>query len=131
MSSSSTSGGGERVRLADVIGYDPQKYLQDDEVALIQQYFKGDSHLIKILRKIFIPTLNDEQLPIEQMGQDAWMTRNWDQIPADEAKILMVARQDALKFIIGGLINLKVIANGGSVDTPMEAALKRSKDSTK
>lgn len=119
-----------RATLKDVINYEPAQYLSQDEMDWIQSVFK-DPRAIKIVRKLLIPTINDPELPIEQLGNDAWFAgRQWEQIPAEEAKVLMCARQDALQFIMGGLIKLTVIANQKSAD-PVEEAFKRSKDSVK
>lgn len=121
---------GQRASLRDVINYKPEQYLSDDEVKSIQSTFKNNPKLIGVLRKVMIPTIADPSLPIEEVSGDVFLNRDWAAIPADEAKILTVARQDAVKFIIGGLIKLQVIANQ-SVETPMEAAIRRSKDSSK
>lgn len=121
----------ERATLRSVLNYDPEQYLTDAEVSLIKSTFHNNPRLIAILRKLMLPTLADPSLPIEQMGKDIFMEgRQWAQIPADEAKILYVAREDAAKFIIGGLVQLKNIA-AIKDETPMEQALRRSKDSTK
>jgi hypothetical protein len=85
--------------------------------------------LIQIIRKILIPTITDASLPIEEVSSDVLSNHNWAAMPADEAKILIVARQDAIKFVIGGLIKLQVIANQ-KIEDAMESALRRSKDST-
>lgn len=101
-----------KVTLKDVINYEPEKYLSDDEVTIIRNTFKGNPTLMRVLRKIMIPTMADPNLPIEELSSDFYFAaKDWSQIPADEAKILMVARQEALQFIIGGLIKLNVIAN--------------------
>lgn len=117
--------------LSDLLNYKPEQYLSEGELSLIQSTFRNNPKLIAVLRKIFVPTIADPDLPIEQMGDDTFGAGyQWQQIPADEVKILVVARQDAIKFIMGGLIKLKIIASS-SDENPMEAALRRSKDSTK
>lgn len=121
----------EKTTLSDIINYDPDTYLSLDELALIRSTFKDNPRLIKVLRKLMVPSVGNPELPVEEMGNDAWIAmRDWSQIPADEAKILMVARQEALKFIFGGMIKLKMIANS-SDESPMSAQLRRKQDSTK
>lgn len=120
----------QRVALKDVLNYNPEQYLSDAEISLIKGTFKNNPQLLAVLRKLLIPTIADPSLPIEQMGDDTFGAGyQFEQIPAEEAKILVVARQDAIKFIIGGLIKLKIIASSEE-ETPMAAALRRSKDST-
>ena len=117
--------------LKDVLPYDPETYLSKDEVALIQNTFKGNEQLIKVLRKIFLPTVFDPELPIEEIGGDVWMANfDFTQMQSAEIKPLVLGRQDAIKFVIGGLIKLKVLANTTEM-SGIEAAYKRSKDSTK
>lgn len=121
----------QRASLKDVINYQPEKYITDDELALVRATFKDNPKLLKVIRKIMVPTVSDPELPIENMGSDFFLQgREWAQIPAEEAKILMVARQDALQFILGALIKLQVIANEGEL-SPIQLAEKRKKDSSK
>ena len=82
------------------------------------------------MRKVFIPMVTDESLPIEDFGKDSFnVGKDWHSIPAAEAKILMVAREDAIKFILGGLIKLKIMAADIEV-SPEEAEENRNKDSS-
>ena len=119
-----------RAELKDVINYAPDQYLNDAEIAVIQQVFKGNHFLINTLRKVLWPTYYDAQTPLEMFGKDMFDAgRDWAAIPAEEAKILAVARQDAMKFVMGGLIHLKTIANQQS-ESPDEAALRQQKNST-
>ena len=122
---------GTPAKLKDILVYEPEEYLSEEEITLIRQTFKYNPQLLRVLRKVFIPSIQDPNLPIEEMSNDVYLTgKNWDQIPAEEAKILMVARQDALKFICGGFISLKQIA---SMEEESEAdrAARLAKDSTK
>lgn len=121
----------ERAQLKDILNYDPEVYFSEEEVSLLRSHFKGNVKLLAVLRKLFIPTIADPSLPIEQMAEDVWMSsREWAQIPAEEAKILMVARQDALKFILGGFVRLKIFLSA-TEENPMAEALRRSKDTNK
>lgn len=121
----------QRASLKDAINYQPDNYLSPDEITLIQNTFKGNNTLVNILRKLFIPTITDAELPLESFGSDTFLLgREYAQIPEAEIKSLIVAREDAIKFICGGLIKLKVIANM-SKETDIEASFRRSKDSAK
>lgn len=120
----------DKTGVDDVIGYKGESYYSPEELTLLRNTF-SDPKMVALLRKVFLPTFNDATLPIEQVGKDYLMIgRNWDAIPAEEAKILVVARQEAAKFIIGGLIELKQIASSKD-ETELEKAYRRSKDSTK
>jgi hypothetical protein len=117
--------------LKDVLPYEPEQYLSADEVTLLRNTFGGNEKLIKVLRKVFLPTAFDPELPMEEMGGDVWMANfDFTQMQSSEIKPLVLGRQDAIKFVLGGLIKLKVLANQ-SEETAMEAAFRRSKDSTK
>lgn len=117
--------------LSDIINYEPDTYLTVEDLDIIRSTFKGNKRLMRVLRKIMVPSVGDPELPVEEMGNDAWLAmRDWAQVPADEAKILMVARQEALKFIFGGFIKLKMIANS-TEESPMSKDVRRKMDSAK
>lgn len=118
-------------RLQDVLNYQPESYYTPDEIALIRSTF-SDPRIVNVLRKTLLPSVGDQSLPLEEaLGNDFWLTGyQWQQIPMEEAKILAVARQDTMKYIIGALVKLKVIANSKD-ETPVETAYRRSKDSSK
>lgn len=121
----------EKATLKDILNYTPEEYLSDEENKLIQNTFRGNPLLMKVIRKIMIPTMADPELPIEMLGGDVFFSKTvWSQIPADEAKILAVARQEALEFIIGGLIKINVIAHS-TEKTEEEIDKQRKKDSLK
>lgn len=120
----------ERANLEDVLNYKPEEYFDADDLNLIRSTFK-DTRVLKVLRKIFLPTIADPDMPLEQMGNDMWFAhRNWDQIPNEEAKSLIVARQEAIKYIMNALVRLKIMAHSKPED-PIEEAYRRSKDSAK
>jgi hypothetical protein len=121
----------ERATLRDVINYEPDTYLTQDDIKLIQATFRGNNELVAVLRKVLLPSVGDPNLPIEELNKDMWLVgRDYAQIPDDAIKSIVLARQDAIQFVLGGLIQLKVIANSKTED-PMETAFKRAKDSTK
>lgn len=120
-----------KVRLEDLLTYTPEQEFSESEIALLQSTFRNNNKLIKLLRKVFIQTISDPELPIEQFQHEILTQgRQWSQIPADEAKILFVAREDAIKFIFGGLIKLKMLANA-PIEDRMAIEEKRKKDSTR
>lgn len=120
---------GERPTLKDLLNYEPDKYITDAEAEMIRNVCKPE--FINLLRKVFIPTIFDGAVPIENQGLDVYMQGfKWESVPAEHALPLILARQDVIKFILGGLTKLKSIA-AQSVESPMEEALRRSKDSSK
>ena len=122
---------GDKPRLQDMLNYAPEEHLSKEEMSLLRNTFKGNEKLIRVLRKVMIPTSNDPDLPIEEFAKDSYIVdRDWAQIPAEEAKTIMLARQDALKFIFGGLIKLKVLANE-PVEDEDKTKERRAKDSVK
>lgn len=119
--------GGQRARLEDVLNYTPASYFSDAELSLIRNTFGGNPQLIKVLRKAMIPTIHDPELPLEQVGDDLFLAgRDYAAIPDAEIKSIVLARQDALKFIAGALIKLQVIAN-----TPVPSPVDAKKNSNK
>jgi len=121
----------QRASLSDILNYQPERYLTDEDIALIRSTFKDNPRLIHALKKVFLPSVNDASMPVEEYGKDVWLQGiDWASTSADETKALVLARADALKFINGGFIQLKVIANS-DIESPMNAELRRGKDSSK
>jgi hypothetical protein len=117
--------------LRDVINYDPDRYLQDDEVAWIQTTFRNNPKAIRTLQKIFLPAVADTMQPIEQFANDAFGAGyDFAQVPHEELKAIILARQDAIKFVAGGLIKLKLVANN-KPETDQERANRKQKDSAR
>lgn len=115
----------------EVLGETLETYLTLEDARLLHNTFKGNPRLLKVLQKIFIPTIQDPEMPPEQMAADFWLSgKNWDAIPVDEVKSLVVARQEALQFILGGIIRLKVIANTNE-ESMQEVNNRRKKDSNR
>lgn len=123
-------GGGERVRLDEVLNYKPEEAISEVEMSLIQNTFRGNAALIKVLRKVLIPTISDPSLPIESVNDDPFLNRDWAAMPEQEVKAIVLARQDAIKFVIGGLIKLQIIANQ-PVETDKEREARLKKDSSR
>jgi len=95
-----------------MLSYTPEQYYTDEEMKLIRKTFKDNPELLKVLRKTFIPTITDPELPLEEMAKDAMLAgKNWSQVPEMEKGKLVTARQDAIQFVAGGLIFLKNVAN--------------------
>lgn len=117
--------------LRDVLNYNPEQYLSDDELALIRSTFKDNPRLIAVVRKVMLPTISDPELPIEEIANDSLLAGvDWQSMPAEHVKAVLQGRQEAIKFIAGGLIKLKMFANSGE-ESPYSAELRRKKDSTK
>ncbi len=118
-------------RLQDVLNYTHEPYLSESEVSYIRSIFAGKkgNEIVSILRKIFLPTALDTNLPIEEMSSDIWMVdKDFSQVPSNEVKPLVLARQDAIKMVFGGLIKLKVIANSKE-ESEEQRKLRIKKDS--
>lgn len=121
----------KRAQLSDILTYTPEAYFDEGELSLIRSYFAGENgkKLIRILRKVLLPTVSDPSLPIEEAGSDAWMSGiDFRQIPEAEVKSVVLGRQEAIKFVIGGLVKLKMMAV--PEESELNRAARRAKDST-
>lgn len=121
----------EKVKLRDLLGYEAETYLSQEEVDLIRNVFKYNPQLIKVLRKVLIPTIHDLELPIEELGKDAWMMGlDFQSMQESEIKSIVLGRQEGIKFVIGGLISLKNIASQEE-ESEQDKKLRDAKNSTK
>lgn len=117
--------------LQDVISYTPETYFKDDEIEIIRSIFNGPrgTKLTEIMRKAMLPVYTDSELPIEEYGKDPFLSMfNFSLMQQEETKSSVMGLQLAIKFVLGGLINLKHIANIKE-ETPANRAERRAKDS--
>lgn len=124
---------GEQASLKDIVGYTPDSYFSEEEVSLIQQVFGGvtGKKMLKIVRKVLIPTLLDPELPVEEVAGDPWMAlTKFDQMPVEQVKAVVMGRQEAMKYALGALVKLTQIANSKPL-SPAEKASARAKNSAK
>lgn len=123
----------QRATLDDIITYTPDQYFSDEELALIRNAFNGaaGSRLFKIIRKVMLPSISDPELPIEEMGRDMFMAQlDFKSMPAEEVKPAAMGLQLAAKAVLGGLVQLRTLANVKE-ETPANRAERRAKDSDK
>ena len=114
----------------EMIGYEPEAYFTDKEIALAKSTFKNNEALIKLLRKVLLPTAFDPELPIEQLKDDAWMgSLDFESMAVNEVKGIVAGRQNAIKFILGGLVKLKVMANSDDKNPQQLAAIRQANSS--
>lgn len=117
--------------LNEVLGETIETYLTLEDAMLLHDTFKDNPRLLRVLGKIFIPTIQDPEMPPESMAEDFWMAgKDWASMPVDEVKAMVAGRQEALKFIQGGLIRLKATANA-KTESIQEMSQRRKKDSSK
>lgn len=112
--------------------YQPPLLFSDEEMKLMRTTFGGQNNeLMKLLRRIFLPTLLDPDVPEEFGSNDMWMDRDWSIIPVEEVKPIVLARQETIKWVLGSLIRLRTMSNSPEGITLAELAEKQRKDSSK
>ena len=103
-----------------------------EETKLLKTTFGGEKNeVLRLIREVFLPSLLDPKVPVEFGANDMWMDIDFRGIPADEAKIIALARQDTIKWIIGSLVRLKQLSNEPDKLTAAEIAEKAKLDSAK
>ena len=86
----------------------PSRFTKE-EMAELKRAFGGNEFLLKLLRKIFIPSFR-EDVPLGQEA-DMWMDMDFKQVQMDELKTLVVARQELMKYLIARIVQIKGLAN--------------------
>lgn len=105
-----------------------QMRLTEDELALIKTAFGGNERLIKLLRKIFLPTYD----PLAPLGQtiDLWLAMSdLKTMPPMQAYELIMARNMVIGHVESQLDMLRFFAEK-KTETPEESALREKKNST-
>lgn len=100
-----------------------------EEKQLLAQHFRGNDGLLKLLRKIFVTPFNFDA-PIGQATDSLISGVNFADLPAEEAKIRILARQESLGVLDRGLIQIQFLANDKE-KTPDELEKERNKNSAK
>lgn len=99
-----------------------------EEIDLLKSAFKGNTRLLKLLRKIFLPEVGYEA-PLGQ-NIDLWMTIPFQNLSNEEKVINLLARNNLIQHIESQLLQLRILAET-DVKTLAEAREAMKKDSNK
>ena len=105
-----------------------QMRFTDEEVALLRNTFKGNTRLLKLLRKVFLPEL-DPNAPLGQMI-DLWLAMNPAELTPDVAYINIKARNQLIGHVEQQLMQLEFLANLAE-EEPVARAERKAKDTAK
>ena len=120
-----------KASLRDVLNYNVESYITEEDVKIVREHFKDNPKLLNLIRKVFMPTMSDGMLPVEEIGKDMWFAGvDFSSLTKEEAYVRILARQEAIKFIAGGIMSLKQIASISEEDE-LNRAARRAKDSVK
>ncbi len=109
---------------------DSDTRITTDDVAAIKSMFAGNDKNLKVIRKVFSPTISEND-PIGKTS-DLWSPMFLDLVEknAEQALIEIKAHQKFVSYVEGGLRNLKMLA--GKPEESAEETLRRlTKDSAK
>ena len=98
-----------------------------EEKTVIEQTFGNNTKLLKVLRKIFLPVY-DPEAPIGQTV-DLWSMRGLDEMPPEQLKIHILARQSLIMHVESQLLQLQALSQ--KTETVEEALKRMKKDSSK
>lgn len=84
-----------------------------EELALIKSAFKGNTDLLKLMRKVFLPELD----PTAPLGQiiDLWMTVPVKEMTAEQAQVNILARNSLIMHLEQQLLQLQALAEMGEM----------------
>lgn len=119
--------------IEDIISYTPETYFSEDELTLLRAHFNGPegAKLLRIIRKVMLPTVSDPALPIEELGKDIFLGGiDIKQLPEGEVKPTLLGLQYMVKAVMGGLIQLRNMANVKE-ESPENRAQRREKNSSR
>ena len=92
------------ITLKDLMGdnYEVEQYLTEDDMQIIRNVFK-DKNVLKVLRKVLLPSIADSNLPLEEaIGKDVWnVGRDWGMIPTEQIKGSLIGAGAMLKSKVG------------------------------
>ena len=123
----------QQVKLEDILAYTPDTYFSDDDLTFLRGRFNGPegSRLLRLIRKIMLPTVSDPELPIEEIGKDIFMSAiDFKSMPEDQVKPVVMGLQLTVKAVMGGLIQLRNLANVKE-ETAESRAQRRARNSAR
>jgi len=85
-----------------------QMRFTNEELALIKATFKGNTDLLKLMRKVFLPEI-DPKAPLGQMI-DLWMTVPVKEMTAEQAQVNILARNSLIMHVEQQLLQLQALA---------------------
>lgn len=90
-----------------------QMRFSKEELALIKSAFKGNTDLLKLMRKVFLPELD----PTAPLGQiiDLWMTVPVKEMTAEQAQVNILARNSLIMHVEQQLLQLQALAEMGEM----------------
>lgn len=90
-----------------------QMRFSKEELALIKSAFKGNTDLLKLMRKVFLPELD----PTAPLGQiiDLWMTVPVKEMTAEQAQVNILARNSLIMHLEQQLLQLQALAEMGEM----------------
>lgn len=106
-----------------------KEVISKEERQLLSQHFKGNDGLLKLLRKIFV-TPYDLDAPIGRATDPRTSGVRFADLPADEAKIRALAREEVIQVMERGLVQIQFLANQTD-KTPDELEAESRKNSAK
>ena len=98
-----------------------------EEKATIEQTFGGNTKLLKLMRKIFLPEY-DPNAPIGQVI-DLWMTVDLKDLTSQEREIRIQSRNEVILHIESQLIQLQSLSQ--KIETAEEVMERINKNSAK
>src|SRR3990167_7265597 len=107
-----------------------QMRFTEQELSLIKNTFKGNTELLKLMRKVFLPEI-DPKAPLGQII-DLWMVEANDikGMEPETAYLNILARNKQIMLVESCLNQLYVLAETDA-ETPEEKAIRQKKDSLK
>lgn len=100
----------------------------EEELKIIQDTFRGNERLLKLLRKVFLPEI-DPNAPLGQVI-DLWMTVPLKEMSTEDARVNILARNSLIMHLEQQLMQLKILSEMNEENVE-EFLKKKKKDSAK
>jgi hypothetical protein len=102
--------------------------ITDADLSLLKNTFAENEHLIKLLRKIFLPEITADA-PIGQ-NLDLWMTIKLEDLTPEQIAINVKARNTVIQHVESCLSQIKILA-GQKTETVEQTKENLKKNSSK
>jgi len=119
----------DKNNLEKMLGYKFPERITEADKTLIKNTFNGNEDIWPVLKKVFLPSAIDPNMPIE-FQPDLLTEIDFASLSAEEAKTVVLARQYMIKGTLGAMMLLKTLAYETS-ETQKEVEDRQKKNSSK
>ena len=119
----------QRQQLVDYHKSVAERWINEEDRALIRQHFKGNRKLLMVLKKFILPAYSDPNMPFEFTSDAFVKGLQIESLSVEEVKAIWSARQIVIQWFGQALGEIDAVANQEE-ETEEQSKRRRAQDDT-